>query len=169
MRPLQSGLLLRRPRASTRSIIDPCHLPITWQRSPMRQEWLPCRELLPTHPSPLTFAHGMSVMHTFTPHHHHSLYANGCILRSGPPPAVSAKPMASVGAAGHAAATPDQPKPKDVRSKQVCAHKGCGASFSEMVNSATACKYHPGPPVFHDRSKGVRSVPYDRYDLHVCV
>eukprot|EP00897_Mesotaenium_endlicherianum_P001965 jgi/Mesen1/1797/ME000014S01205 len=42
----------------------------------------------------------------------------------------------------------------DLNAKQTCRHKGCGATFAEKENHDSACNYHPGPAVFHDRSKG---------------
>ncbi|XP_010555630.1 PREDICTED: cysteine and histidine-rich domain-containing protein RAR1 [Tarenaya hassleriana] len=37
---------------------------------------------------------------------------------------------------------------------QVCKNKGCGKTFKEIENHETACSYHPGPAIFHDRSRG---------------
>lgn len=45
----------------------------------------------------------------------------------------------------------------DINQPQVCSNKGCGKTFKERDNHETACSYHPGPPVFHDRLKGVRN------------
>lgn len=47
------------------------------------------------------------------------------------------------------------PKVMDINAKQVCKHKGCGNTFTEKENHESACSYHPGPAVFHDRQKGV--------------
>lgn len=38
---------------------------------------------------------------------------------------------------------------------QTCKNKGCGKTFKEKDNYETACSYHPGPAVFHDRMRGV--------------
>ncbi|KAK3273060.1 hypothetical protein CYMTET_18682 [Cymbomonas tetramitiformis] len=37
---------------------------------------------------------------------------------------------------------------------QTCGRQGCGEKFSERENHGSACRYHPGPPVFHERQKG---------------
>ncbi|KAL0734401.1 hypothetical protein Bca4012_010611 [Brassica carinata] len=44
----------------------------------------------------------------------------------------------------------------DINEPQVCKNKGCGKTFKERDNHETACSYHPGPPAFHDRLRGVR-------------
>ncbi|CAM6099967.1 unnamed protein product [Calypogeia fissa] len=54
------------------------------------------------------------------------------------------------------------PKVVDLNAKQTCKHKGCGKQFTEKENTATSCKYHPGPVVFHDRQKG-----WECCDVHV--
>ncbi|KAK3272895.1 hypothetical protein CYMTET_18836 [Cymbomonas tetramitiformis] len=46
------------------------------------------------------------------------------------------------------------PKPVDPTSEQICRNKGCGNKFREVDNNDTACKFHPGPPIFHERKKG---------------
>ncbi|XP_042036769.1 cysteine and histidine-rich domain-containing protein RAR1 [Salvia splendens] len=60
---------------------------------------------------------------------------------------------------------PEPPKPKkiiDINQPQTCRNKGCGKSFKEKDNHDTACEYHPGPPVFHDRMRGWKCC-----DIHV--
>ncbi|KAL8557027.1 hypothetical protein ACS0TY_004485 [Phlomoides rotata] len=60
---------------------------------------------------------------------------------------------------------PQPPKAKeivDINQPQTCKNKGCGKSFKEKDNHATACSYHPGPPVFHDRVRGWKCC-----DVHV--
>lgn len=51
------------------------------------------------------------------------------------------------------------PKPPkkivDINEPQICKNKGCGQTFKEKDNHDTACSYHPGPAVFHDRMRGV--------------
>eukprot|EP00249_Psilotum_nudum_P010082 c22320_g1_i1 orf=667-1233(+) len=42
----------------------------------------------------------------------------------------------------------------DLNAAQICKNKGCGKTFSERDNNETACSYHPGPAVFHDRLRG---------------
>lgn len=55
-----------------------------------------------------------------------------------------------------ASAVPKQPKKTvDINETQKCKNKGCGKEFKEKDNHDTACSYHPGPAVFHDRSRGV--------------
>lgn len=43
----------------------------------------------------------------------------------------------------------------DINEPQICKNKGCGQTFKEKDNTDTACSYHPGPAVFHDRMRGV--------------
>ncbi|KAF9614667.1 hypothetical protein IFM89_019795 [Coptis chinensis] len=45
---------------------------------------------------------------------------------------------------------------------QTCRNKGCGKTFKEKDNHDTACSYHPGPAVFHDRMRGWKCC-----DIHV--
>ena len=45
-----------------------------------------------------------------------------------------------------------------INEPQICKNKGCGKTFTEMDNHDTACSYHPGPAVFHDRLRGVRYI-----------
>jgi disease resistance protein len=60
------------------------------------------------------------------------------------------------------------PKMIDLNANQVCKHKGCGNTFTEKENHSTACHYHPGPAVFHDRSKGVKhAMPYCPWNIFV--
>uniref|UniRef100_A0A0D6QRW3 CHORD domain-containing protein n=1 Tax=Araucaria cunninghamii TaxID=56994 RepID=A0A0D6QRW3_ARACU len=56
-------------------------------------------------------------------------------------------------------AKPELPAPQpakiiDLNQTQVCKNKGCGKTFTERENHDTACHYHPGPAVFHDRLRG---------------
>lgn len=44
----------------------------------------------------------------------------------------------------------------DINQPQICKNKGCGETFKEKDNHDTACNYHPGPAIFHDRMRGVR-------------
>ncbi|KAK4431594.1 Cysteine and histidine-rich domain-containing protein RAR1 [Sesamum alatum] len=60
-------------------------------------------------------------------------------------------------------AHPPQPKKiVDINEPQICKNKGCGKTFKEKDNHETACSYHPGPPVFHDRMRGWKCC-----DIHV--
>lgn len=47
-----------------------------------------------------------------------------------------------------------------INEPQTCRNKGCGKTFKEKDNHETACEYHPGPAVFHDRLRGVGSVAF---------
>lgn len=49
-----------------------------------------------------------------------------------------------------------------INDPQVCKNKGCGETFKEKDNHDTACSYHPGPAVFHDRRRGWKCC-----DVHV--
>ncbi|KAJ7975592.1 Cysteine and histidine-rich domain-containing protein RAR1 [Quillaja saponaria] len=42
----------------------------------------------------------------------------------------------------------------DINQPQTCRNQGCGQTFKEKDNHETACSYHPGPAVFHDRMRG---------------
>ncbi|KAI3458246.1 hypothetical protein Pfo_014909 [Paulownia fortunei] len=57
---------------------------------------------------------------------------------------------------------PPQAKIVDINQPQICKNKGCGKSFTEKDNHDTACSYHPGPPLFHDRMRGWKCC-----DIHV--
>ncbi|KAK6936368.1 CHORD domain [Dillenia turbinata] len=50
----------------------------------------------------------------------------------------------------------------DINQPQICKNKGCGKTFKEKDNHETACTYHPGPAVFHDRMRGWKCC-----DIHV--
>ncbi|KAH7557510.1 hypothetical protein JRO89_XS11G0169000 [Xanthoceras sorbifolium] len=50
----------------------------------------------------------------------------------------------------------------DINEPQTCRNKGCGKTFKEKDNHETACSYHPGPAVFHDRRRGWKCC-----DIHV--
>ncbi|ERN01813.1 hypothetical protein AMTR_s00089p00037270 [Amborella trichopoda] len=51
-------------------------------------------------------------------------------------------------------ASPAPTKAIDINQIKTCRNKGCGKSFREKDNHETACEYHPGPAIFHDRIKG---------------
>lgn len=40
---------------------------------------------------------------------------------------------------------------------QKCVHQGCGKQYTDPDE---VCRYHPGPPVFHEGQKGTRSACY---------
>lgn len=72
--------------------------------------------------------------------------------------AKSVDPQASNGAPSESKSVPPPAKKiVDVKEPQICKNKGCGQTFKEMDNHNTACSYHPGPAIFHDRMRGVRS------------
>ncbi|KAG5230584.1 PPHB SUSCEPTIBLE family protein [Salix suchowensis] len=50
----------------------------------------------------------------------------------------------------------------DLNQPQTCKNQGCGQTFKEKDNHETACNYHPGPAVFHDRMRGWKCC-----DIHV--
>ncbi|KAJ4831869.1 putative methionine--tRNA ligase, cytoplasmic protein rar1 [Turnera subulata] len=50
----------------------------------------------------------------------------------------------------------------DINEPQTCKNQGCGQTFKEKDNHETACSYHPGPAVFHDRLRGWKCC-----DIHV--
>ncbi|CAL5021640.1 unnamed protein product [Urochloa decumbens] len=60
---------------------------------------------------------------------------------------------------------PSVPVPKkkvDINEPRTCKNKGCGKSYKEKDNHDSACDYHPGPAVFHDRMRGWKCC-----DIHV--
>ncbi|TYI11429.1 hypothetical protein ES332_A09G207100v1 [Gossypium tomentosum] len=66
-----------------------------------------------------------------------------------PTPAVLAKSSADV-----KESSPPPKKIVDINQPQTCKNKGCGKVFKEIENHESACSYHPGPAVFHDRVRG---------------
>ncbi|XP_077244765.1 cysteine and histidine-rich domain-containing protein RAR1 isoform X1 [Tasmannia lanceolata] len=80
---------------------------------------------------------------------------------------VNSKPLkeATVPAESHAVEEKDPPPAKktiDLNEPQTCRNKGCGKTFKEKDNHESACEYHPGPAVFHDRMRGWKCC-----DIHV--
>ncbi|XP_008776158.1 cysteine and histidine-rich domain-containing protein RAR1 [Phoenix dactylifera] len=59
-------------------------------------------------------------------------------------------------------AVPPVKKIVDLNEPQICRNKGCGKTFKEKENHETACEYHPGPAIFHDRMRGWKCC-----DIHV--
>jgi len=49
---------------------------------------------------------------------------------------------------------PPPKKKVDINEPRTCRNKGCGKSYKEKDNHDSACDYHPGPAVFHDRMRG---------------
>ncbi|XWS50650.1 hypothetical protein CRYUN_Cryun12cG0104500 [Craigia yunnanensis] len=72
-------------------------------------------------------------------------------------PAVPAESSADV-----QGSSPPPKKIVDINQPQTCKNKGCGKVFKEKDNHETACSYHPGPAVFHDRVRGWKCC-----DIHV--
>ncbi|KAH6804662.1 cysteine and histidine-rich domain-containing protein RAR1, partial [Perilla frutescens var. frutescens] len=77
-------------------------------------------------------------------------------------------PKSAVSANNESSQDIQEPKPPqakkivDINQLQICRNKGCGQSFKEKDNHDTACSYHPGPAVFHDRMRGWKCC-----DIHV--
>ncbi|XP_006647346.2 cysteine and histidine-rich domain-containing protein RAR1 [Oryza brachyantha] len=59
-------------------------------------------------------------------------------------------------------AVPPPKKKIDLSEPRICKNKGCGKTYKEKDNHDTACDYHPGPAVFHDRMRGWKCC-----DIHV--
>jgi hypothetical protein len=38
---------------------------------------------------------------------------------------------------------------------QKCVHQGCGKTYTDADE---VCRYHPGPPVFHEGQKGTSCI-----------
>ncbi|OEL12797.1 Cysteine and histidine-rich domain-containing protein RAR1 [Dichanthelium oligosanthes] len=57
---------------------------------------------------------------------------------------------------------PPPKKKVDINEPRICKNKGCGKSYKEKDNHDSACEYHPGPAVFHDRMRGWKCC-----DIHV--
>uniref|UniRef100_A0A0D9VGP4 CHORD domain-containing protein n=1 Tax=Leersia perrieri TaxID=77586 RepID=A0A0D9VGP4_9ORYZ len=57
---------------------------------------------------------------------------------------------------------PPAKKRIDLNEPRICKNKGCGKTYKEKDNHDTACEYHPGPAVFHDRMRGWKCC-----DIHV--
>lgn len=55
-----------------------------------------------------------------------------------------------------------------INKPQICKNKGCGQTFKEKDNHDTACSYHPGPAVFHDRMRGVGIIYSTEYSCIFC-
>ncbi|XP_057951531.1 cysteine and histidine-rich domain-containing protein RAR1 [Malania oleifera] len=75
--------------------------------------------------------------------------------------AVAAAPAESNGNVQAGSSAPAKKK-VDINQPQTCRNKGCGKTFKEKDNHETACNFHPGPAVFHDRMRGWKCC-----DMHV--
>ncbi|URD75110.1 Ribosomal protein S11 [Musa troglodytarum] len=58
-----------------------------------------------------------------------------------------------------------------INEPQTCRNKGCGKTFKEKDNHETACEYHPGPAVFHDRLRGWKccDIHVKEFDEFLCI
>lgn len=75
------------------------------------------------------------------------------------PPSAMPLTSAEINKGGQEGLPAPAKKMVDINHPQICKNKGCGKTFKEKDNHDTACSYHPGPAVFHDRMRGVRSLP----------
>ncbi|KAJ4793704.1 Cysteine and histidine-rich domain-containing protein RAR1 [Rhynchospora pubera] len=74
----------------------------------------------------------------------------------------SSKPLAANNAeSSEKKATPVK-KIVNLNEDRICKNKGCGKTYKEKDNHETACEFHPGPAVFHDRLRGWKCC-----DIHV--
>ncbi|KAF3320732.1 cysteine and histidine-rich domain-containing protein RAR1 [Carex littledalei] len=73
----------------------------------------------------------------------------------------SGEKVANNGESGEKAAAPVK-KIVNLNQERVCKNKSCGKTYKEKDNHETACEYHPGPAVFHDRLRGWKCC-----DIHV--
>lgn len=85
----------------------------------------------------------------------YNFYGLGSQAKSVDPKASNGAPSESKSVQQEVAPPPVK-KVADVKQPQICKNKGCGQTFKEMDNHNTACSYHPGPAIFHDRMRGVR-------------
>ena len=76
----------------------------------------------------------------------------------------SGEKVANNGESGEKAAAPVK-KIVNLNQERVCKNKSCGKTYKEKDNHETACEYHPGPAVFHDRSRGVCHYFFALYSL----
>ena len=45
-----------------------------------------------------------------------------------------------------------------------CLNPGCNTLYNDTENHETACRYHPGVPIFHDTKKGWKCCDAIVYD-----
>ncbi|GMP70011.1 hypothetical protein CsSME_00029053 [Camellia sinensis var. sinensis] len=83
------------------------------------------------------------------------------VMNPNPPSAVTVSPAESNTSVQEGLSAPAK-KMVDINEPQTCRNKGCGKTFKEKDNHDTACSYHPGPAVFHDRMRGWKCC-----DIHV--
>ena len=63
------------------------------------------------------------------------------------------------------AAPPPPLPPVDPDVEQTCRNAGCGSRFRERDNGDGVCSHHPGPPIFHERSKGWKCCGKSSHDF----
>lgn len=78
------------------------------------------------------------------------------------PPSAMAVTSAEICMNGQEGVSAPAKKIVNINEPQICRNKGCGKTFKEKDNHETACSYHPGPAVFHDRMRGWKCC-----DIHV--
>ncbi|KAG5558452.1 hypothetical protein RHGRI_008403 [Rhododendron griersonianum] len=78
------------------------------------------------------------------------------------PPSATPLTSAKINKGGQEGLPAPAKKIVDINQPQICKNKGCGKTFKEKDNHDTACSYHPGPAVFHDRMRGWKCC-----DIHV--
>ncbi|KAH7855799.1 hypothetical protein Vadar_029025 [Vaccinium darrowii] len=78
------------------------------------------------------------------------------------PPSEMAVTGAEISTNGQEGLSAPAKKIVNINEPQICRNKGCGKTFKEKDNHDTACTYHPGPAVFHDRMRGWKCC-----DIHV--
>jgi len=62
----------------------------------------------------------------------------------------------------------DEKKPReqvDPHLERTCRNVGCGEKFTEAENENDSCRFHPGPPIFHERKKGWACCDQTRWDF----
>ncbi|KAE8698196.1 Cysteine and histidine-rich domain-containing protein RAR1 [Hibiscus syriacus] len=78
-----------------------------------------------------------------------------CSDHGSQPKAPNPTPAAPANCSADVEESPPPPKKiVDINQPQTCKNKGCGKVFKQIDNHETACSYHPGPAVFHDRVRG---------------
>ncbi|PSS34352.1 Cysteine and histidine-rich domain-containing protein [Actinidia chinensis var. chinensis] len=83
------------------------------------------------------------------------------VMNSNPPITMAVTPAESNTEEQKVVSAPAK-KIVGINEPQTCGNKGCGKTFKEKDNHETACDYHPGPAVFHDRMRGWKCC-----DIHV--
>ena len=74
-------------------------------------------------------------------------------------------PNAARRATYHVDADVDDLVDVDPLEPRTCRNAGCGVRYTEAENADDACRYHPGPPVFHERKKGWACCDVHVYDF----